>query len=136
MAVCLKEKNNVYFCPIIMDSKQFTNILYKFISHKPWALVIAIIAITILFLLGALKLEFDPSLKSMVPKQHEFLKTPASGKTFARRPIASSERGDASPSALRDSGSSCFVLRGHGTSSSRSSGIASEWMGVLEGPGT
>ncbi|MFC1593647.1 RND family transporter, partial [Candidatus Neomarinimicrobiota bacterium] len=70
-----EKKNNVYFCPIIMDSKQFTNILYKFISHKPWALVIAIFAITILFLFGALKLEFDPSLKSMVPKQHEFLQT-------------------------------------------------------------
>ena len=75
MAVCLKEKNNVYFCSIIMDSKQFTNILYKFISHKPWALVIAIFAITVLFLFGALKLEFDPSLKSMVPKQHEFIQT-------------------------------------------------------------
>ncbi|MBU0529048.1 MMPL family transporter [bacterium] len=75
MAVCLKEKNNVYFCPIIMDSKQFTNILYKFISHKPWALIIAIFAITIFFLLGSLRLEFDPSLKSMVPKQHEFLQT-------------------------------------------------------------
>jgi len=58
-----------------MDSKQFTNILYKFISHKPWALVIAIFSITIFFLLGALKLEFDPSIKSMVPKQHEFLQT-------------------------------------------------------------
>ena len=75
MAVCLKEKNNVYFCPIIMDSKQFTNILYKIISHKPWALVLAIIATTIFFLLGALRLEFDPSLKSMVPKEHEFLQT-------------------------------------------------------------
>jgi predicted RND superfamily exporter protein len=58
-----------------MDSKQFTNILYKFISHKPGALVIAIFAITIFFLLGVLNLEFDPSLKSMVPKQHEFLQT-------------------------------------------------------------
>ena len=75
MAVCLKEKNNVYFCPINMDSKQFTNILYKFISHKPWVLIIAIFAITIFFLFGSLKLEFDPSLKSMVPKQHEFLQT-------------------------------------------------------------
>ena len=75
MAVCLKEKNNVYFCPIIMDSKQFTSILYKFISHKPWALIIAIFAITILFLIGALRLQFDSSLKSMVPKQHEFLQT-------------------------------------------------------------
>jgi uncharacterized protein len=58
-----------------MDSKQFTNLLYKFISHKPWALVITIFAITILFIFGALKLEFDPSLKSMVPKQHEFIQT-------------------------------------------------------------
>ncbi len=75
MAVCLKEKNNVYFCPIIMDSKQFTSILYKFISHKPWALIFAIFAITILFLISALRLQFDSSLKSMVPKQHEFLQT-------------------------------------------------------------
>ena len=58
-----------------MDSKQFTNILYKLISHKPWALVIAIFAITIFFLIGSLKLEFDPSIKSMVPKQNEFLQT-------------------------------------------------------------
>lgn len=58
-----------------MDSKQFTNILYKFVSHKPWALIIAIFAITIFFLIGALKLEFDPSIKSMVPKQNEFLQT-------------------------------------------------------------
>ena len=29
----------------------------------------------IIFLFGALKLQFDPSLKSMVPKQHEFLQT-------------------------------------------------------------
>ena len=75
MAVCLKEKNNVYFCPIIMDSKQFTSILYKFISHKPWALIFAIFAITILFLISALRLQFDSSLKSMVPKQPEFLQT-------------------------------------------------------------
>lgn len=58
-----------------MNSKQFTNILYKFVSHKPWALIIAIFAITIFFLIGALKLEFDPSIKSMVPKQNEFLQT-------------------------------------------------------------
>ncbi|MCK4904503.1 MAG: hypothetical protein KAS35_07400, partial [Candidatus Marinimicrobia bacterium] len=75
MAVCLQEKYNVNFCPIIMDSKQFTNILYRFISHKPWALVIAIFAITLFFLIGALRLEFDPSIKSMVPKQNEFLQT-------------------------------------------------------------
>ncbi len=58
-----------------MDSKQFTNILYRIVSHKPWALVIAIFAITIFFLIGSLKLEFDPSIKSMVPKQNEFLQT-------------------------------------------------------------
>ena len=58
-----------------MDSKQFTNILYRFISHKPWALVIAIFATTIFFLVGSLRLEFDPSIKSMVPKQNEFLQT-------------------------------------------------------------
>ena len=75
MTVCLQEKNNVYFCPIIMNSKQFTDILYKLISRKPWTLVITIFAITIFFLFGALKLEFDPSLKSMVPKHHEFLQT-------------------------------------------------------------
>lgn len=75
MAVCLREKYNVYFCPIIMDSNQFTNILYRFISHKPWALVSAIFAITIFFLVGALRLELDPSIKSMVPKQNEFLQT-------------------------------------------------------------
>lgn len=75
MAVCLQERYNVYFCPIIMDSGQFTNILYRFISRKPWALVSAIFAVTIFFLLGALRLELDPSIKSMVPKQNEFLQT-------------------------------------------------------------
>ena len=58
-----------------MDSKQFTNILYRFISRKPWALVVAIFAITIFFLIGTSRLEFDPSLKSMVPKQNEFMYT-------------------------------------------------------------
>ena len=60
---------------MIMDSKQFTNILYKFISHKPLALVSAIFALTLFFLIGSLKLELDPSIKSMVPKQNEFLQT-------------------------------------------------------------
>jgi predicted RND superfamily exporter protein len=75
MAVCLQEKYNVYFSPIFMNSKQFTEILYKLVSHKPWALIFSILAITIIFLVGSFQLEMDPSLKSMVPKKHHYMET-------------------------------------------------------------
>jgi len=75
MAVCLQENSTVYFMPVIMNSKQFTNILYRIVSHKPWALIFAILAITVFFLIGSFQLKMNPSLKSMVPKQHEFIQT-------------------------------------------------------------
>ena len=58
-----------------MNSKQFTDRLYKLVSHKPWALIYVIAAITLFFLFGSFKLEMNPSLKSMVPKQHRFMET-------------------------------------------------------------
>lgn len=75
MAVCLQEKYTVYFSPAIMNSRQFTEILYKLVSHKPWVLIFSILLLTVFFLIGSFQLELNPSLKSMVPKQHRFMKT-------------------------------------------------------------
>jgi len=58
-----------------MNSKQFTDRLYKLVSHKPWALIYVIAAVTLFFLFGSFKLEMNPSLKSMVPKQHRYMET-------------------------------------------------------------
>lgn len=58
-----------------MNPKQFTDRLYKLVSHKPWVLIWVISAITVFFLFGSFKLEMNPSLKSMVPQQHRFMET-------------------------------------------------------------